>query len=239
MGAVAVLAAVVIGHAAIPGAGGVISACYNVSSNPSGSLRVIDAQAGAKCAKNEKLLTFNQTGPQGLKGDPGTPGTNGTDGVDGTNGTDGKNGVDGMDGAPGPAGPAGISTATFAGGDAVFINITPTEVASKTLAEGSWVVVATAEIATAGGDSDHVFDSGCILRSGNDFIGGSTDRRFVPAGQIVKAVVTITAGAQIAAGGGEVSLWCSSQLGGGTGAGGTSSGVDSSRLMILQIGGFS
>jgi hypothetical protein len=240
--ALAVLAVVVIGYAAIPGSGGVISACYNLSTNPSGTLRVIDAQAGAKCAKNEKLLTFNQTGPQGPKGDPGTNGTNGTNGIDGTNGTngtDGKDGMDGAPGAPGPAGPAGISTATFAGSDALFINITPTEVASKTLPEGSWVIVATAEIESEGGDSDHVFDSGCFLQSGNDFIGGSTDRRFVPSGQIVKAVVTITAGAQIAAGGGEVHLKCSSQLGGGSGAGGTSSGVDSSRLMFLQIGGFS
>src|SRR6266545_410944 len=62
-----VLAAVGVAYAAIPSADGVIHSCYNASSNPSGQLRVIDAEAGGKCAKNEKALDFNQRGPQGPK----------------------------------------------------------------------------------------------------------------------------------------------------------------------------
>lgn len=40
--------------AAIPGAGGVITGCYD---KDTGKLRVIDAQAGKKCAKGELQLT--------------------------------------------------------------------------------------------------------------------------------------------------------------------------------------
>jgi hypothetical protein len=47
--------------AAIPGAGGAISACYDAK----GAMRVIDAQAGAKCSNKETPLTFNAAGPTG------------------------------------------------------------------------------------------------------------------------------------------------------------------------------
>src|SRR5215208_3712477 len=84
-----VLAAVGAGYAAIPSAGGVIHSCYNASSNPSGQLRVIDAEAGAKCAKNEKALDFNQRGPQGLRGDTGPQGPQGDPGPQGPQGLQG------------------------------------------------------------------------------------------------------------------------------------------------------
>lgn len=58
--ALGVLAAVGVGYAAIPSGDGVIHSCYNASSHPSGQLRVIDQEAGAKCSKNEKALAFNQ-----------------------------------------------------------------------------------------------------------------------------------------------------------------------------------
>src|SRR5829696_3189903 len=45
------LAAVGVGWGAIPSPDGVIHSCYNANSNPSGQLRVIDADAGAKCAR--------------------------------------------------------------------------------------------------------------------------------------------------------------------------------------------
>src|SRR5829696_240545 len=86
---VALLATVGVGYAAIPSADGVIHACYNASSNPSGILRVIDAEAGAKCAKNEKLLTFNQTGPQGPQGPQGAAGPAGPTGPQGPAGPTG------------------------------------------------------------------------------------------------------------------------------------------------------
>lgn len=96
-----VLAVVGVGYAAIPSADGVIHSCYNASANPSGQLRVIDAEAGAKCAKNEKALAFNQKGP---KGDPGAQGPKGDAGPQGTQGEPGPKGDQGE---PGPAGPPG------------------------------------------------------------------------------------------------------------------------------------
>jgi hypothetical protein len=115
-----VLTTVGVGYAAIPSADGVIHGCYNAGSNPSGQLRVIDQEAGAKCAKNEKLLDFNQKGPKGDKGDkgdaclstePACVGPPGPAGDNGTNGSDGTNGNDGAPGAPGAPGPAGPSDA--------------------------------------------------------------------------------------------------------------------------------
>jgi hypothetical protein len=70
-----------VAWAAIPSSTtGVITGCYSTGT---GSLRVIDAQAGARCKSGERQLEWNQTGPQGLPGIPGAQGV------------------------PGPAGPAG------------------------------------------------------------------------------------------------------------------------------------
>ena len=77
--------------ATIPNTKGVISSCYKVKKvgdarGPSGQLRVIDAQAGAKCAKGEKPLTFNQRGPAGANGKPGPAGPRGVQGAQGAPG---------------------------------------------------------------------------------------------------------------------------------------------------------
>jgi outer membrane protease len=56
---VGVLAAIGVGYAATPGADVVIHGCYSASSNPSGQLRVMNVEAGAKCPKTEKALDFN------------------------------------------------------------------------------------------------------------------------------------------------------------------------------------
>ena len=64
-----------VAYATVPDAGGVIHACYNATANPSGSLRVIDTDKGAVCAKNERPLDFNQRGPQGPQGSRGSRGS--------------------------------------------------------------------------------------------------------------------------------------------------------------------
>jgi hypothetical protein len=101
--------------AAIPGAGGVITGCY---SKKDGKLRVIDAQAGKKCAKGEVALSWNQAGPQGLAGPAGpqgpagpsgTPGRQGPQGLPGVPGPPGLAGAKGDTGAPGPKGDKGLS----------------------------------------------------------------------------------------------------------------------------------
>lgn len=116
LAAVGVMAAVGVGYAAIPGSDGTVSGCYGST----GQLRVIDAEAGATCAKKETALRFSQTGPKGDACLPTTPACIGPRGADGINGIDGKAGKDGQscsalnpDGSlvqpacRGPEGPAG------------------------------------------------------------------------------------------------------------------------------------
>jgi hypothetical protein len=50
------LAAVGVGYAAIPSANGVIHGCYNAGSNPSGSLRVIDARRQMRQEREDARL---------------------------------------------------------------------------------------------------------------------------------------------------------------------------------------
>jgi hypothetical protein len=80
--ALAALVATVAGtaFAAIPSASGVISACYKPFS---GALRLIDAEAGAKCFDKEQPLAWNVQGPKGDKGEPGPAGPPGPAGGSG------------------------------------------------------------------------------------------------------------------------------------------------------------
>lgn len=108
-----VLAGVVMGGAtvavaSIPSSGsGVISACYRVST---GTLRVIDVQAGRRCVAGERLLTWNQ------KGAPGATGPRGAAGATGATGATGSTGSTGATGPEGPAGPTGATGSTGASG---------------------------------------------------------------------------------------------------------------------------
>jgi hypothetical protein len=51
-----------VASASIPGPNGDITGCY---SDHGGRLRVIDAQSGTRCRRDEKQLTWSQTGPPG------------------------------------------------------------------------------------------------------------------------------------------------------------------------------
>jgi hypothetical protein len=79
-----------VAWAAIPNSStGVINACYGKS----GAVRVIDAQAGASCAKGEQSLTWNQQGEQGPPGAPGEKGETGDQGDQGLPGVPGASGI--------------------------------------------------------------------------------------------------------------------------------------------------
>jgi hypothetical protein len=106
VGLVAVLVGGGVALATIPGSGGVISGCYAKST---GSLRVVDAST-AQCKGGEVPLTWNQTGPQGLKGDTGVQGTKGDQGAQGPQGVKGDTGPIGLTGPTGPQGPRGPIT---------------------------------------------------------------------------------------------------------------------------------
>lgn len=60
-----------LASASIPAASGVITGCYTTATS---ALRLIDAEAGQICSKGERLVSWNQVGPQGL---PGTSGVSG------------------------------------------------------------------------------------------------------------------------------------------------------------------
>jgi hypothetical protein len=126
------------------------------------------------------------------------------------------------------------TTATFAGNPSpVTLNFDDsfTKVASKVLPAGSWAIAATANTtASPGTAAAGNADLSCQLRNGNGFIGGATDRRFIAAGQPGKRSLSMNGGAQVPAGGGEVSLWCASQ---------SIEEVDSSQMMIIRLDGFS
>lgn len=94
-----VLGGVSVGIAAIPDSStGLISACMTTRT---GSIRVIDYQAGRRCVSGEVLLTWNQ------KGQPGAPGAAGQQGPTGPSGVMGPQGPAGPTGPAGPAGPSG------------------------------------------------------------------------------------------------------------------------------------
>lgn len=103
-----------VGFAAIPSSSdGAITGCRN-SSN--GHLRVIDAEAGESCKRNESRLTWNQTGPTGEQGPPGPQGDTGPTGPAGPRGETGPAGPQGVKGDTGMTGATGAAGATGATG---------------------------------------------------------------------------------------------------------------------------
>jgi hypothetical protein len=73
-GVMALIVGASVASATIPDSGGVIHGCLQTQNgvlSPKGSLRVIDPSTGASCKSSEQPISWNQTGPQGTKGDPG------------------------------------------------------------------------------------------------------------------------------------------------------------------------
>jgi hypothetical protein len=248
---VVLLASTAVSFAAIPGTDGVISACYNSSSNPSGQLRVIDTQRGDKCAKNERPLTFNQTGPQGpagpigpagpqgptgatgptgLTGPVGPAGPTGATGATGAQGPIGLTGPAGPQGLQGPAGPSGTTTVTFAvtpGPQLLPVRSVLIKYLAKTLPAGNWAIAVTANFSSFDVIDPVEATTRCELRNGDDVIGFAADRRLVKVSYVSLAM---NGGAAVPAGGGEVSLWCDSQYPGY---------LDHAQMMFIEVGSFS
>ncbi|MFJ7775626.1 hypothetical protein [Streptomyces yangpuensis] len=102
-------------HADIPGANGVYTGCY---SRVTGSLRVIDFEAGQRCRTllGENTVTWSQTGPKGATGATGATGPTGAAGATGATGDTGSPGATGATGATGDTGAPGATGATGATG---------------------------------------------------------------------------------------------------------------------------
>jgi hypothetical protein len=128
----------VVANAAIPGPGGVITACYK---NNDGSLRAIDA-AIESCKNNETALTWGQTGPQGPQG------------AQGPQGPQGPQGETGPQGEPGPASNNSAAMAT------VPLSDVPVD-AAVTLRAGTYFIIGVAEYYSD--DSSSGFNSQCTF----------------------------------------------------------------------------
>lgn len=244
LAAVGVMAAVGVAYSAIP-SDGVISGCYTKSG---GTLRVIDATTGT-CSSKETSLAWNvqgpkgDSGPQGPKGDSGPQGPKGETGPQGPKGdtgpqgpagapgADGADGAQGPKGEPGPQGAPGISTARFAAGTDVRVaGDVFVRIATKILPPGSWAITASVSTFLVPGlDEGGNGTLACELRNSDGFIGGAEDRRFFEDGEIANRSISMNGGAQVPAGGAEVSLWCKSQM----------KELVSGQMMMLQVGGFS
>ena len=120
------------------------------------------------------------------------------------------------------------TTATFAGSGQVVLNFDEsfTKVAAKTLPAGSYGITATANMYNGGFG---VVDAVCELRNGSSHIGGAADRRALPSGDSILRTLSMNGGAQVPAGGGEVSLWCKTQR---------DDKVTDSQMMITRLDGF-
>jgi hypothetical protein len=146
----AALAAGGIAYATIPDSAGVIHGCYTKASSttqPVGSLRVIDTGVGQSCALNEVALSWNQ---QGVKG---ATGPQGPQGPQGPTGAQGSPGVQGPKGATGPSGTShGFGHAT---GGIALDTVGYVQVDSiGNLPAGRYQVWAAGKIGNNGGDAD-------------------------------------------------------------------------------------
>jgi hypothetical protein len=232
-----VAASIGVADAAIPDGGKVYTACVL---NQVGTVRLIDPSLGSSnwmghCSKLESQVSWNQLGQTGPAGLPGAAGATGATGAAGAPGAPGPAGPAGPTGPVGPAGPGGPSvTATFAfGAPNTFLGAPDqlTEVASKHVDGGSYAAVASVSLDEQGNfGGDIIDDLECELHNGDSFIGGATDRRVLPNLDKIIASLSINGGAQVPAGGGDISLWCRAQSGIGY--------VDGAQVMILKIGGF-
>jgi hypothetical protein len=211
---VALILLVTIAYASIPGSDGVIYGCYKKSG---GSLRVID-RAVTNCAKDESLISWNQTGPEGPPGPAGPPGPQGLQGPVGPQGE------------TGPQGESGITKATFVllPNDPFPIAQNSTQVLSKQLPAGNWVVVASTGIHTNSPPDTFIKTAGCELRSGTLRIGGADWSGSSEADWNQSVNLSMNGGAYLPEGG-TISLWCYA-FDGGT--------VSGTQMMIMQVGGF-
>jgi len=216
------LAAIGIGYAAIPSSDGVIHGCYNASSNPSGQLRLIDDEAGAKCAKNEKALAFNQQGPKGDQGDPGPQGPQGVPGAQGPAGATGPAGSAGAAGPQGPAGPATAASYYVNPFSRLGIGNTGREtvtVVTMDLPAGRWALEATMQASNGDGD---IQNNTCRL-TGATFTDGASERTFT-LGSNQTGYLSLAAAATLAAPG-RVTMECN----------GFSLSLSNGNLTALQI----
>jgi hypothetical protein len=110
-----------LAYAAIPGSGGVISACVSSEAfRGQHLLTLLDTAQKATCGQGESLLTWNQVGPAGPQGPKGDPGAQGPAGPQGPKGDPGATHVVARS----------TSVSVFRDGDPLEVSCNPGEVAT-------------------------------------------------------------------------------------------------------------
>ena len=111
--------------------------------------------------------------------------------------------------------------------DNVFV-----QVASKTLPAGDYVFLATINTTGCPGcfHDEHIFDAECQLRNpSGGVIGGTTDRRWVPADDEIRRSLSFNGGTTIPAAGGTVSVWCRGDI---------QENINNGQILTLRVDGF-
>src|SRR5687767_3454994 len=115
LGLIVSVVAAGVAQGSIPArSGGVISGRH---AKANGTLRVIDAESGAKWLPNELAISWSQRGPKGDKGDAGLPGAAGPSGPAGPKGDKGDPGNLGLAGQTCP--PEQVMTGFSESGDLI------------------------------------------------------------------------------------------------------------------------
>jgi hypothetical protein len=133
-----------IAYANIPDGNSMIHGCYKSSGTSKGSLRVIDSDAGNTCATSEKILNWNQTGPQGPQG------------------IQGPTGATGPQGPQGPSGTSVVYHTRNEGGVGLLNGGPEVQVASLSLTAGSYLVIVKSNVDVVSSGATRVT---CFLRS--------------------------------------------------------------------------
>ena len=224
--AIGIVAAGGVGYAEIPGADGLIKACYAKTNgillgvpHSKGDLRIVDE--GEMCRGYETTVKWNQkgvkgdtgaTGAIGPVGPTGPTGPTGPGGPEGPVGPAGQDGTDGTQGPPGATGPAGPSSPPRAreGRNPDRVDMSERSdvfITHVALTSGTWLVTATG---SAEGIIDDPLSATCRMMVGIDTHAAlqiqdqdDDDYRIIPF--TLQAIVTLPAG-------GQVELRCSSSF---------------------------
>lgn len=143
-----------LAYAAIPGAGGLISACVSTRGfNGQHLLTLLDVSQRSECGEGQSLITWNQTGPQGPAGVAGPQGPKGDTGPQGLAGISGAQGPKGDTGPQGPAGVAGPQGPKGDAGSPGATHITARSTTVSSFRDGDPLDVScnAGEVATGGG----------------------------------------------------------------------------------------
>jgi hypothetical protein len=121
---------------------------------------------------------------------------------------------------------------SFAQGTQINTHDVFVQLLSKTLPAGDYVFLATFNTTGCPGcfHDAHIADAECQLRNaGGSVIGGTTDRRWIPADDTIKRSLSFNGGTTIPAGGGTVTVWCRSQV---------QEDINNGQMLTLRVDGF-